>query len=177
MPTIQKAVGGDAQEIQNVYYETWLQAYPNKDVGITREDVEKMFENAFTSEALEKRAEFLDNPPHNKFFLTAKDNDKIVGVCRCVIQEKYNKVESLYVLPEFQGEGIGKLLLNEAFKFFDVTNDIVVHVAVYNTQAIRFYEKFGFVDTGKRFTEERHRMPVSKVLIPQMEMKFLSVRG
>ena len=37
-----------------------------------------------------------------------------------------------------------------------------------------FYKKLGFVETGKRFVEERFRLPVSGALLPEMElvMKF-----
>lgn len=48
--------------------------------------------------------------------------------------------------------------------------DIIVQVATYNAQAIDFYKKLGFIDYGKRFTEEKHRMPISGRLILEMEL-------
>jgi ribosomal protein S18 acetylase RimI-like enzyme len=77
----------------------------------------------------------------------------------------------IYVLPEYQGKGIGKLLWNELSKYLDINKETFVEVATYNENAIKFYEKLGFVDTNKRFTDERFRMR-SGGIIPQMEMKL-----
>lgn len=46
---------------------------------------------------------------------------------------------------------------------------ITVEVATYNTNAIEFYKRLGFEDTGKRFSNERLKMKSSAVL-PEMEM-------
>ncbi len=77
----------------------------------------------------------------------------------------------LYILPEYQGKGVGKMFWGECVKYFDNNKKIIVQVATYNTGAIKFYEKLGFKDNGKRFSEERLRMPISRVLIPEMEME------
>lgn len=61
----------------------------------------------------------------------------------------------------------------EILKFFastDSKKDVIVHLAVYNLKAIEFYKKLGFVDTGKRFSEEAYKMPISGVIVPEMEM-------
>jgi ribosomal protein S18 acetylase RimI-like enzyme len=42
-------------------------------------------------------------------------------------------------------------------------------LAVYNDRAKAFYKKLGFVDTGKRFIDERFRNK-SGSIAPQMEM-------
>ncbi len=86
-----------------------------------------------------------------------------------VRNEDYNQLKTIYVLPEFQGKGIGKMLYEEVVKFSDPEKDTIVHVATYSKQAIEFYKKLGFVDTGKRFSEERFKMK-SGAIIPEMEM-------
>lgn len=170
MVTIQKATKSDVRGIQEVYYKTFLQIYPNEKLGVTNEDIEKFFEDVFTAESIKNRETQIDKADENTLFLVAKDSENVIGLCVALIKKEYNQLQSIYVLPEYQGKGVGKLFWNEALKFFDKNKDIIVHVATYNEQAIKFYESLGFIDTGKRFTEERHKMPVSGVLIPEMEM-------
>jgi len=55
-------------------------------------------------------------------------------------------------------------------EFFGNEKDAIVEVATYNDQAINFYKKLGFVDTGKRFSQENHKMPISGAYIPEMRM-------
>lgn len=162
----------DVPQIINVYYRSWLTTYVNDELGITTEDIETFFKDRAEQDEIDRRTEHLANLPPSQHFLVAKDGGKVVGVCRIVIRERCNQLQAIYILPEYQRKGIGSLLWNEIKKFFDPTKDTIVQVATYNTNAINFYEKLGFVDTGKRFTEERHRMPVSGVLIPEMEMKL-----
>jgi GNAT superfamily N-acetyltransferase len=68
----------------------------------------------------------------------------------------------------YQGKGVGSALFNAILPHVD--KDLIVYVAPYNERAIQFYEKLGFKDTGKPFTEDRHIMPISGVTIPEMEM-------
>lgn len=168
--TIIKPTPEDAAGIQNLFYKTWLATYPNAEFGITEADVHEHFKDAFTQESLSKVAEHVAPEMPNRLILVAKDDDTVIGIVRAFIREKANQLQAIYVLPEYQRQGVGTMLWQEALKFFDPAKDIIVQVATYNTQAINFYKKIGFVDTGKRFTEKRHRMPVSGVLIPEMEM-------
>ena len=88
-----------------------------------------------------------------------------------MIKEEKNQLQMIYVLPEYQGKGIGKLLWNEVKKYLDKTKETYVELVTYNENAIKFYQKLGVVDTGKRFLEERFRMKSGNIL-PQMEMKL-----
>lgn len=172
MITIRNASEDDAIAIQNVFYKTWLETYPNKEIGITIEDIEETFKDSFSDEKINNYKERIKNPPSNSKLLVAVDDETniVIAISRIFIRENYNQLQTIYVLPEYQGKGVGKALWSGALQYFDKEKDIVVQVATYNTKAISFYESLGFVDTGKRFTEERLRMPVTKTLIPEMEM-------
>ncbi len=171
--TIVPATSGDAKDMQEVFYKAWLVTYPNKEYGITVDDIEYFFKDAFTEETIRDRAEKLANPPANMKMFVAKQEGKVVGLCRIILHPDKNQFQAIYILPEYQGKGIGKLLWNEALKIFDNTKETIVHVAVYNAKAIKFYEGLGFKDSGLRFSNERFRMK-SGSIIPEMEMVIKS---
>jgi ribosomal protein S18 acetylase RimI-like enzyme len=170
MITIQRPVKEDAKDIQQVLYKTWLVTYPNAEAGITVEDIEERFKDRFSPAAIQKRiAEILDISESN-LFLVAKEKEKVIGVCRATKKETYNQLMAIYILQDYQRKGIGKMFWKEVLEFFGNEKDAIVRVATYNTQAITFYKKLGFTDTGKRFTEEHFRMPISGSHIPEMEL-------
>lgn len=153
--------------IQNVFYYAWLDTYPNKEVGITIDDVEDKFKGRH-SEKRKARLEKQMADPCMKF-LVALDGARVVGLCRVEKSESENRLGAIYILPEYQGKGIGSSLWAEVKKFFDPEKNIYVGVATYNQKAIRFYSKLGFLDTGKRYTQERLRMK-SGAIVPEMDM-------
>jgi len=161
-PTIE-----DVRGTIEVQYKTWLATYPNKKAGITIDDIEYRYKDAFSPERLKKREEMIVSQEPNEKYIVAKDGDRVVGMCYAVIHEDKNQLEAIYILPEYHGRGIGTKLL----PFFDKTKDIYVEVADYNEKAIGFYKKLGFIDTGRRFSDERFKMK-SGAMLPEMEMKI-----
>lgn len=155
---ISTASPSDARQIREVFYKTWLNTYPNKETGVTVDDVEDMYKDAFTEESLNKSVERISNPPSGEHLFVAKVNDKIVGICRIIKHEEKNQLQSMYILPEFQGKGIGTLLWEEVKRLFDPAKDTFVNVAIYNKNAIDFYKKLGFKETGKQWEEEKFKL-------------------
>jgi len=171
MINVQKAKPGDAEQIQKVLYKTWLDTYPNKEFGITVEDIEERFRNRISKKGVEDVRDRIRNMDKNSSFLVAKENELVVGVCKIRRGEDSNQLGAIYVLPTYQCKGIGYMLWEESFKFFDIRSDIKVEVATYNEKAISFYEKLGFIDTGKRITDDNFNFPSGNT-IPEMEMIF-----
>lgn len=161
----------DARVTIEVQYKTWLDTYPNEKVGISVDDIEDRYKNAFDAEKIKRREQIIVKPEPNEKFIIVKDEDKVVGVCFGVIYENKNQLRMIYVLPEYQGKGIGSMLWKAILPFFDKNKDIYVELADYNQKAISFYKKLGFVDTGKRFSDERFRMKSGSILT-EMEMKI-----
>lgn len=159
----------DARAVQDVFYRTWLATYPNEEHGITVDDIEDRYKDKITEEGIKKRAESMANEPEGHTLLLAREGDKVAGLCRVVITDTENRLQAIYVLPEYQGKGIGKKLWEEAKKRFDPAKDTYVAVATYNANAIEFYKKLGFEDTGKRWTDEKFKMK-SGASIPEMDM-------
>ena len=161
------ALPGDVEGMQEVFYKTWLNTYPNKQFDITVDDIEDRFKDRLGEKRLQERRERIVQSPHTTFL--AKESDQVVGLCRVQNTDTQNKLQAICVLPEYQGKGIGTRLWEEAQKTFDKSKDTFVAVATYNANAISFYKKLGFEDTGKRFTGEKLRMK-SGVTIPEMGM-------
>lgn len=163
-PTVEDVIG--SIEVQ---YKAWLATYPNEEVGVTIDDIEDRYKSAFTGERFEKRKRLITNPEPNEKFILAKNGEKVVGMCYGEVLEDRNQLRAIYVLPEYYGKGIGTSLWQEMQSFFNENKDVYVEVVNYNKQAINFYKKLGFVDTGRRFQEERFRMK-SGALFTEMEM-------
>lgn len=161
----------DAEQINEVMYEAWKTTYPNEEAGITLDDIEDRFKDRSTKERLERSRRTLSEVPENEQRLVAKINGRVVGVSRVIKEEDRNKLQTMYVHPEYQGKGVGSALWAAAKSFIDGTKDTYLEVAEYNEKAIGFYTGLGFKDTGKRMSEERFKMK-SGGIIPEMEMKL-----
>ncbi len=167
--TITKPAPDDILGIRTVWHQTWLNTYPNEGLGITVEDIEDRFEDYFTPESLEEGREDLKNIPPHLVFLIAKQGNDIVGFCRVFSQDTKNQIQAIYVLPRVQGKGIGTRLWEETKKSLDLQKPTCVNLADYNEGAQAFYEKMGFRDTGKRWSNPKLTL-ASGVSIPEMEM-------
>ena len=71
-----------------------------------------------------------------------------------------NVLTTIYVHPDYQGQGIGQALFETICAFLDKTKPIGLRVVSYNENAIHFYEKRGFrqadfteanIDQGRLF--------------------------
>ncbi len=89
-----------------------------------------------------------------------------------------NELQAIYVLPEHQGKGIGKLLWQKAAEFFDEKLPVVLRVADYNESAIAFYRHLGFVEhVGKFHTEDWHDLKNGKKIpVITMVLKSENIR-
>jgi len=155
---IRNAQPDDVPSLVDVFYTTWLATYPNAEFGITEDDIHDHYKDSYDPERIEKRKKKITELPENERYIVAEADGKVVGLCRAVIHEDKNQLQAIYVLPEFQGKGIGQMLWNEIKKSFKSKKPSVVEVATYNARAIAFYTKLGFTKTGNIFTEDRHRM-------------------
>jgi len=158
--------------VNDVFYKTWLDTYPNEELGITKEDIHDKF-NKNDDEYFEKKRQEIINLPENATYIIAKNNEKVIGTLVSITREDFNEIKAVYVLPEYQGNGIGYSLWKEGVKKFDTKLDTFVNVADYNEKAIRFYERLGFIDTGERFSDERFKLK-SGTMIPEMRMVLKS---
>jgi ribosomal protein S18 acetylase RimI-like enzyme len=87
----------------------------------------------------------------NSEFLVADDGKTIGGMAyaAATTDPKLVMLHQLYVHPSFQGEGIGKMLLDEIEDSFPDARMLRLEVEAANTSALAFYRANGFVQAGE----------------------------
>ncbi len=169
---IDTAIPNDAAEIFNVQRQTWIDIYPNSDLGITVEDIRTRIEGINGELTSTKIARWHDtiNSGERKVFV-AKASNKLVGFVMPFFDanSNQNRIGAIYVLPEAQGKGIGRELLNQALNSIGNDKDIYLHVVSYNQNAINFYTQNGFIKTEKNITDGVAALTNGKHL-PEIEM-------
>lgn len=161
----------DVYGIRRVQRLGWLCTYPNEKAGITKEEIEQKFAVDDTEEgqsAIEARKQGFKDPLIHTW--VAKDKAEIVGFCVASKKDNKNTILALYVLPDYQGKGIGTNLIKASFDWLGDKQDIYVAVASYNNQAISFYKKNDFEETGEKgLLDESAKLPSGKT-IPEVQL-------
>lgn len=166
--TIKLAQPTDSQGIVMVLDETWLATYPNESHGITRADIEAKVQSRKGSVVGWQKA-LGEDRPNEQVWIAKIDNGEVVGVCKVIRKEQVGVVQVMYVLPKFQGKGIGKKLFTEALNWLGMTNSVSLTVVEYNVGAIAFYKTFGFVEAGLVPPEPIATLPSGKIM-PEIKM-------
>jgi ribosomal protein S18 acetylase RimI-like enzyme len=163
---IARAQPEDAEAWAKILKTAWLVTYPNEKYGIDTEDIlSKDFDSP--SKLEERRNSFVDS--ENGFYFVAKVYGQVIGLISGKNGEEINEIGAVYLLPEFQNKGIGKVLMEKAFATFKKQQTTKLTVVVYNDKAISFYQKFGF-QVGQSVTDKaRTTLPSGKTL-PLVEM-------
>jgi len=65
-----------------------------------------------------------------------------------------DKVDALFIDPKLRGGGIGRLMIEHAASLYP---SLSVDVNEQNAQAVGFYERMGFVRTGRSDTDDQGR--------------------
>lgn len=93
----------------------------------------------------------------------------VVGFVAPGIMDGQRRIGAIYVLPGMQGRGIGSKLLEKAINWHGRNEDIFLHVASYNSNAIDFYKRNGFTETDRDIIDETANQSGDKE-IPEIEM-------
>ncbi len=166
---IRKAVIEDYLSMHRVYFETWLDTYPNKKFNIKAEDIVYKFNKKLDKKQVLVGKERISKIGKKELLLVLEYQGEIIALCNALEKDSYNQLQAIYVLPKYHGLGFGYALWQEAKNIFNPHKDIIVNVASYNNKAINFYKRLGFKRTGKMFFDERFRMR-NGAMIPEIEM-------
>lgn len=138
---IQQALESDIPVIQQIVQITWPATYLSI---VGSEQLDYMLQLFYTKDAL------LNQMNHGHRFILAKHDDAIPAFASYnQINEDTWKLQKLYALPETQGKGIGRLLIDYIINELRNKNAqwLILNVNRYNS-AKSFYEKLGFEVTG-----------------------------
>lgn len=133
---IRKMKQEDIKPVQNVAKISWNATY--KDI-IPVDVQDKFLKSAYNDEMMQKRLD-------NTLLLVATIEKEIVGFANFSPIKNDGEVElgAIYLLPSYQGRGIGTALLQEGIKQIIGVKEIYINVEKDNKVGKVFYEAKGF---------------------------------
>ena len=147
---IHKCTLEDSRKLQEISYETFNETFKHQN---SAENMNAYLEKAFNLTQLEKE---LSNISSQFFFIYF--NNEVAGYIKINTHDAQTEemgdesleIERIYVKNEFQNHGLGKDLLNKALEIAMERNNKKIWLGVWekNENAIAFYQKMGFVQTG-----------------------------
>jgi ribosomal protein S18 acetylase RimI-like enzyme len=140
MITINEASIVDYKTIQNIAHQTWPIAYGEI---LSKAQLDYMLDAFYNEEELK---DSVANKGH--YFILAKEGEETLGFAS--YEDHYNqkqqtKIHKIYILPETQGKGIGKKLIDyvENVAKENDSTALLLNVNRFN-KALHFYQKLGF---------------------------------
>ncbi|MBY0117102.1 GNAT family N-acetyltransferase [Paenibacillus sp. FSL L8-0435] len=137
-------------ELQEISYETFNETFKAQN---SPENMNAYLNKAFNREQLESELSMADS----QFLFIYVDN-QVAGYMKVNINDAQSEkmgeesleIERVYIKKEFQKHGLGKVLLLKAIEMATEHHKTNIWLGVWekNENAIAFYEKMGFVQTG-----------------------------
>nr|WP_263326931.1 GNAT family N-acetyltransferase [Neobacillus sp. Marseille-Q6967] len=147
---IKKCTLEDSCKLQEISYETFNETFKDQN---SPENMSAYLERAFNLKQLEKE---LSNISSQFFFVYF--NNEVAGYLKVNTNDAQSEemgdesleIERIYIKSKFQKHGLGKYLLNKAMEIAMERNKKKIWLGVWekNENAIAFYKKMGFVQTG-----------------------------
>lgn len=135
MIRVRRAEVADAEAVREVGLKTWPVAY---DGLASPEFIVDGLAQWWSPEVVERGIT-------KGITLIAVEGERVVGMVGLGRDGEFWVMWKLYVLPEYQGKGVGKALLDAAITALPAgTTQLLLDVLVTNEQAIGFYRRQGF---------------------------------
>lgn len=149
MITIIKATSKDFAKIKEIAYQTWPQTYGEI---LPKQQLEYMLNAFYSEEALQENV----TQRGHHFELAIEDNNYLgfVSYEHNCNQNNQTKIHKIYILPNTQGKGIGKALVDHVEKEAIMMGSCALFLNVNRfNKAIQFYQKMGFKIIGQEDIE------------------------
>ena len=161
MITISEAKISDIKLIQNIVHITWPITYGEI---LSKEQLNYMLALFYSDEALIDQY----NKKEQLFYMIYEDETNLgfIGIEHNYSGKPATKIHKIYLLPETQGKGIGKKVIDEIANLALENNStaLILNVNRFNS-ALGFYKKIGFevvdevnIDIGKDYLMEDYVM-------------------
>ncbi|RWR04616.1 GNAT family N-acetyltransferase [Siminovitchia fortis] len=148
--SIKKCTLEDLHKLQEISYQTFYETFKDQN---SPENLKAYLEKAFSLEQVEKELSNISS----QFFLVYF-HDEAAGYLKVntadaqseVMGDDSLEIERIYIKKKFQKHGLGKYLLNKAMDIARERKKKKIWLGVWekNENAIAFYKKMGFVQTG-----------------------------
>ena len=157
MIIIRPAQASEASVIQTLLRETWQDTYGDHLSQVTLNEVYKNWQSV----------EFLTKQINNSemYFPVAIENGKLLGIATARQDAETIFLFRLYVSPQYQRKGVGRLLLDSVIDHYPEANKIQLHVEVLNPKGKAFYAKQGFKEV------KREQEKIANEVIDQLLME------
>ncbi|PIV90737.1 hypothetical protein COW46_01165 [Candidatus Gracilibacteria bacterium CG17_big_fil_post_rev_8_21_14_2_50_48_13] len=149
---IRRANITDSEALVDLHHQSWLSAYVNEAMGVTKEKIDALYANH--TERVQRYQKLFSATAEEKTYpiWVAPLGERVVGfVAPRKDESGRNRLGALYVHPDFFGKGIGSALLEKVVEYYR-GQTISLDVVTYNQRAKAFYEAKGFHYTGKHST-------------------------
>ncbi|OXS64543.1 spermine/spermidine N-acetyltransferase [Bacillus sp. V-88] len=147
---LKKCTIDDAHTLQEISYDTFNETFKHQN---SPKNMKSYLEKAFNVEQVE--TELSHRSSH--FYLVYVHED-VAGYLKVNTGDAQSEemgdesleIERIYIKRSFQKHGLGKYLLNKAFEMATERHLKTIWLGVWekNENAIAFYKKMGFVETG-----------------------------
>ncbi|MHA6487659.1 GNAT family N-acetyltransferase [Bacillus cabrialesii] len=147
---IKKCTLEDSRGLQEISCETFYETFKDQN---SLENMNDYLAKSFNLKQLKKE---LSNISSHFFFVYF--NNEVAGYLKVNINDAQTEemgvesleIERIYIKNKFQKHGLGKYLLNKAMEIAKELNKKKIWLGVWekNENAIAFYKKMGFVQTG-----------------------------
>ena len=143
MIEILRASPSDLVYVREIALETWPKTFADI---LTPDQISYMLQWMYDLEAL--KSQVLEK---NHVFLLAKEKGKYLGFCSFEVhssEDLKTKIHKIYILPDTQGKGIGKKLIEAVEHIAKENGDthLFLNVNKHNNSAIDFYRHIGFYE-------------------------------
>lgn len=139
----------DSNEIARVYTQSWKETYATVVSGLTKTAIDGACDHFLKPSTIATRRKNIKQSlqcPERYLYRVVKDSQgRIVGFLRASKNNRFNRLKSIYLLNEIKGRGIGHKLMLDFFAWIDQDKPSLLEVFSFNTHAINFYKKYGFV--------------------------------
>jgi diamine N-acetyltransferase len=149
--SIRRAILADAASLSAISSQTFYDTFTGT---CTDQDMQSFLEEYFNLKQVQAE---LSN--ENDFYYLAESEGKVIGYLR--LMEDYSnlplmkewralELKRIYVSKEFHGKGVAQQLMDFAIRFANEGSYEVIWLGVWehNVRAQKFYNKYGFVNSG-----------------------------
>jgi ribosomal protein S18 acetylase RimI-like enzyme len=147
---VKKCTNEEIRILQEISHETFHETFKHQN---SPENMKAYLERAFNVKQLEKELSTLSS-----HFFIVYVNQEVAGYLKVntnnaqsePMGEDSLEIERVYIKKKFQKHGLGQYLLNKAMEIAVESNKKKIWLGVWekNENAIAFYRKMGFVQTG-----------------------------